>query len=282
MTFVVFITVVFAAVLHALWNALVKGGADKELNLAAVIIGHTPFGLAVAFYAPFPEAASWPYLAAGLCLHLGYQLFLLTSYKLGDLTQVYPIARGSAPLLVAGASVIFLGVHLAATELLAIAIIAAGILSLSLVRQNDGLGNRKAALAAFITGCFIASYSLIDGLGARQSGTALGFYAWLSLGNALIFAIFFSLRRPGLLSRLLTEGRKTFVIGGAASYLAYSLVIWAFTKAPIALVTALRETSIIFALLIGVFFLKEKLNLAKVAATMLTLFGAALLRLSKS
>lgn len=281
MTPAVFLAVLAAALLHAGWNAAVKGSADKELNLAAVIIGHTPLALAAALLTPFPAASSWPYLLAGVFLHLGYQLFLLFSYKIGDLTQVYPIARGSAPLIVAGVSVVFLGIHLETTELLAILIIGTGILSLALVRQNGGLRNTKAAQTAFATGCFIAGYSLVDGLGAREAGTALGFYAWLGLIDALVFALFFAVRRPSLLPRLLEEGRTVFFIGGGASFVAYSLVIWAFTQAPIALVTALRETSIVFALLIGVFFLKERLDLAKVVSTMLTLLGAALLRFAK-
>lgn len=282
MTTTIFIAVIFAAVLHASWNALVKSGADKELNLAAVILGHAPIALVFMIIMPLPAPASWPYIFAGLFFHFGYQLFLLASYKIGDLTQVYPIARGSAPLLVAGISVVFLGVHLTSLELLAICIIAAGILSLALVRQKDGIRNTRAALLAFITGCFIAGYSLIDGLGARLAETALGFYGWLGFGNAVIFAIFFAIKRPSLLPKVLSEGRNTFIIGGTASYVAFSIVIWAFTQAPIALVTALRETSIIFALLFGVFFLKERLDLVKVISTMLTLLGAMLLRFSKN
>lgn len=282
MTITVFIAVIFAAALHATWNTLVKGGADKELNLAAVILGHTPLALTFMAIMPLPAPASWPYILTGLFFHFGYQLFLLASYKTGDLTQVYPIARGSAPLLVAGVSVVFLNVHLAPLELVAISIIAAGILSLALVRQKDGIRNTRAALLAFITGCFIAGYSLIDGLGARLAETALGFYGWLGFGNAVIFALFFAIKRPTLLPRVLREGRNIFIIGGTASYIAFSIVIWAFTQAPIALVTALRETSIIFALLFGVFFLKERLSLTKTVSTMLTLLGAVLLRFAKN
>lgn len=281
MTSTVFIAVLFAAALHATWNALVKGGSDKELNLAAVIIGHAPLGLMTMILMPLPASASWPYIIIGIALHFGYQLFLLSSYKIGDLTQVYPIARGSAPLIVAGVSIIFLGVHLMPLELLAVCIIAAGILSLSFVRQKDGLRNTRAALLAFITGCFIAGYSLIDGLGARLAETAFGFYGWLAFGNAVIFALYFAIKRPSVLPKILGEGRKVCIIGGTASYVAFSIVIWAFTQAPIALVTALRETSIVFALLFGVFFLKERLDLKKVLSTMLTLLGAALLSLSK-
>lgn len=278
---IVFGAVILAAALHAIWNAVVKGTGDKFLSMTAVVLGHAPLAILALPFVPSPAPESWPYLAAGVVLHVGYQIFLLTSYRFGDLTQVYPIARGTAPMLVAGVSVVFLGVHLKPIELLAVLTIGAGIMSLALVRQEDGLRNGKAAALAFVTGCFIAGYSLVDGLGARLAGTSLGFYSWLAIFNAIIFAIFATVRDPGTLRRVVSHSKRIFVVGGCASFIAYALVIWAFTHAPIALVTALRETSIIFALFIGVFFLKEKLNLAKVFSTLVTLFGAALLRLSK-
>jgi drug/metabolite transporter (DMT)-like permease len=216
-----------------------------------------------------------------MVLHFGYQMFLLASYKIGDLTQVYPIARGVAPLLVACVSVLYLGVDLSGEELMAIGLIALGILSIALVRGADGLRNTKAAGMALMTGCFIASYSLIDGMGARLAGTALGFYAWLGIANSIVFAIYLSVTTPKVLGDLLGKGRMVFLVGGTASFAAYSLVIWSFTQAPIALVTALRETSIIFALFLGVGFMGERLSLAKVFSTMVTLCGVALLRFVK-
>lgn len=278
---IVFAAVLLAAALHATWNAVVKGTGDKFASMTAVVVGHAPIAVAALPFVPAPAPESWPYLAAGVVLHVGYQMFLLTSYRFGDLTQVYPIARGTAPMLVAGISVVFLGVHLKSMEILAVFTIGAGIMSLALVRQKDGLRNSKAAALAFTTGCFIAGYSLVDGLGARLAGTSLGFYAWLAIFNALIFAVFATLRDRSAMRRLVTDTKHVFLIGGSASFVAYALVTWAFTQAPIALVTALRETSIIFALFIGVFFLKEKLDLAKVFSTLVTLFGAALLRLAK-
>ncbi len=215
----VIIAVLIAAVLHASWNAMAKGGKDTTLSMAAVIIGHTPFALIALCFVPLPTVESLPYLAGGMVLHFGYQVFLINSYKIGDLTQVYPIARGIAPLIVASVSVLFLNVQLGWAETIAVLLIGIGILSLGLVRSHGGGRNHKAAALAVVTGCFIA---------------------------------------------------------------AYSLVVWGFTQAPIALVTALRETSIIFALFIGVFFMKERLDLAKVLSTFMTLTGAILLRFAKS
>ncbi len=281
MELTVFIAVIGAAVLHAIWNAVVKGGHDKHLSMTAIVLGHAPIAITVVLIVPIPDPASWPYLIAGIALHVGYQLLLLTSYRFGDLTQVYPIARGTAPMLVAGVSVVFLGVTLSGSELLAILMIAIGVLSLSLVRQYDGLRNSRAAALAFTTGCFIAGYSLVDGLGARQAGTALGFFAWLSLVNTFVFTLIMAITKPGLIRRVRIEAVGVLIIGGGGSFVAYGLVVWAFTQAPIALVTALRETSIIAALFIGVFILKERLDLAKVASTVITLSGAILLRFAR-
>ncbi|MEQ9327287.1 MAG: DMT family transporter [Rhodospirillales bacterium] len=282
MSTTVFIAVITAALLHAVWNAFVKGGQDKILALAAVLFGHLPMAAVALLFVPLPDAASYPYIAAGAVLHAGYQVFLVHSYTRGDLTQVYPIARGSAPLIVALFSIAVLGVVLTSMEMLAIALIGAGIISLSLVRRADGQRNGKAAALALVTGCFIAAYSIVDGLGARLAGTALGFYAWLTIGNCILMAGYVALRSPGTFRKIPGAGRYLFIFGGGASFIAYALVTWAFTQAPIALVTALRETSIVFALMIGVFFLKERLDLMKVFSTMTTLAGAVLLRFARS
>ncbi|MBA5778835.1 EamA family transporter [Stappia sp. F7233] len=281
MSTIVFLAVLAAALLHATWNAIVKNGVDKRTSMGAVVLGHVPFAALALPFVPWPAPESLPYLMTGILLHVGYQLFLMQSYRKGDLTQVYPIARGSAPLIVALFSVLVLGVRLEPMELLAIAIIGAGIISLSLVRRADGQRNANAAVLALVTGMFIASYSLVDGLGARLAGTSLGFYSWLAIGNGAVMLAFLGITSPRTLSLIPTKGKAVFVIGGGASFAAYALVTWAFTQAPIALVTALRETSIVFALLIGVFFLKERLDLGKVLSTMTTLLGAAVLRYSK-
>ncbi|MXO65354.1 DMT family transporter [Altericroceibacterium endophyticum] len=282
MSVAVFITVVLAAGLHAVWNAMVKGGKDKYLSTASVVVGQAIFAIPTLFLVPAPDPSSYALLLAGIVLHLGYQFFLMASYRAGDLTQVYPLARGSAPLIVALISVIFLGLTLQPIELGAIAMIGLGIMSIAMAGKSDGLHNRKAAVLALVTGGFIASYSLVDGLGARQAGTALGYYGWLTIGNALAFCAITAVARPSSLKRLPVEGLRLMILGGGASYAAYALVIWSFTQAPIALVTALRETSIVFALLIGVFVLREKLSLGKVVSSMMVLAGMLMTRLGRS
>ena len=282
MTTFVFIAVLGAAALHAAWNALLKQGSEKTMSMGAIVLGHVPLALIALPFVPTPAIESYPYLGGGILLHAGYQVFLLKSYQNGDLTQVYPIARGTAPLLVAVFSAAVLGVTFEPLQTLAIVIIGCGILSLALVRRADGQRNTHAAKLALVTGVFIASYSLVDGLGARLAGTSLGFYSWLSLGNGTLMAAYLAIVSPKTLRKIASKGRGVFLIGGGASFTAYAIVIWAFTQAPIALVTALRETSIVFALVIGVFFLKERLNLIKLLSTFLTVLGAALLRYAKN
>ena len=280
MTGTVFAAVLLAALLHAAWNAVVKGGDDKWLSMAAVVIGHSvPAGLALLFV-PAPAPAAWPWLGLSVALHFGYQWFLLSAYRLGDFTRVYLLARGSAPLIVALVSVALLGVSLSGLEVAAVALIAAGILSIALSRAGAA-PDRGAVAAALATGAFIAAYSLCDGTGARLSGSPVGFFACAAIGNSAAFAAFTAWRRSGLLRGLPLRAPTTFLFGGTASFAAYALVVWAFTQAPIALVTALRETSIVFALLIGAFVLRERIDLARVASTFVTLVGVGLLRLSK-
>jgi drug/metabolite transporter (DMT)-like permease len=278
MPVVVIIIVLFAALLHASWNFIVKSKDDKYLSMSAVVLGHTPFAVAALSIAPFPSVKALPYLFTGALLHVGYQLFLLTSYRAGDLSQVYPLARGVAPLIVTGISVTLLGVNLSWFGLAAIITIATGILSLATVRRRDGLRNSQAALLAIVTGGFIAAYSLVDGFGAREAGTALGFYGWLSTINAGIFAAIMRVIRPGIVKQVICRDWRVALGGGGASFFAYAMVTWAFTVAPIPLVTALRETSIVFALLLGVCVLKERLDPMKVFATACTVLGIGLLR----
>ncbi len=281
MSLTVFLIAIAAAIMHAVWNAFVKSSDDKLLGMTAVALGTLPISICLLPFVPTPTEVSWPYLAASVFLHLGYYLFLQFSYRVGDLTQVYPIARGTAPLLVAGVSILFLGVDLSSAEIIAIILIAFGIMSISLVRQEYQQSNWNAVVLALITGGFIAAYSLVDGVGARLAETSLGYNCWLEIGTAVLFGIFVALRKPGIISSIPIHGKLAFFIGGNATFLAFAMIIWAFTQAPIALVTALREVSIIFAMIIGVLFLKEKLDLMKVFSTFFTLIGVAMLRLSK-
>ena len=277
----VFFAVLFAAVLHASWNAIVKNANDKYLSMTAVVLGHVPLALLALPFVPRPEAGSIPYILLSAALHAGYQLFLLWAYRVGDMSQVYPIARGTAPIIVTLVSVFVIGEHLTPLQLTAVALIGAGIMSLLGVRGSDGLRNSKAASLAVITSIFVAGYTLTDGLVARAANTGVGFYAYATILNAIVFAGIMIFAQPGILGRVWPEARTTAFIGGGASFVAYAIAVWAFTRAPIALVAALRETSIVVALLISVVVMKERLNLVKLVSTFVTTAGAVLLRVAR-
>ena len=286
MTTTVFLAVLLAAALHATWNAMVKGSGDKALAMLLLVAGQGAAGALALLFAPPLDAAALPFLLATTALHCGYQIFLVQAYRTGDLTQVYPIARGSAPLMVALISAVFLGVTLPQTAWLAVALIGGGIVSLALTRREEGLNepgarNPKAVMLALATGGFITAYSLVDGYGARAGGTGVGFFAWAALLNVPTYATWVMLSERAVFARVTRPAIVGGAMAGMASFAAYAIVVWAFTQAPIALVTALRETSIVFSLLIGVFVLREKLDLAKLASTATTLAGVALLRFAR-
>lgn len=281
MSTLVFSMVLGSAFLHALWNSLLKSGADKQAIMTAIVMWHVPCAIVGMSFAPMPDLASVPYILIGAVFHVAYQIFLLNAYKFGDLSQVYPVARGVAPMIVAVVSIAVLGVALRGIDIMAIVLITTGLMSLALLRKDTGARNPKAVALALATGAMIASYSLVDGMGARVAGTSLGYYGWLTILNA-VFMLIYTARAPKA-AQVALRGvmlKPVAIVGGAASYLAYSVVTWAFTQAPIALVTALRETSIIFALLLGVFVLNEKMSAAKVMASLLTIAGAIVLHLS--
>lgn len=281
MTTGVFLVVMLAALIHAGWNAAAKGSGDKLRFMVGLVLGHAPFAAGALLFVPLPAWDCWPYVVGGALLHLGYQLFLQQSYRHGDLTHVYPLARGTAPLITAALSVLWLGEQLSAPAWAGILIIAVGLMSLVCVRRADGLWDMRSAATALVTGCFTAGYSIVDGAGARIGGTALGFYAILSLLNAAAMAGLMVWRRPGIVGDAIRIGLRPAMLAGGASFTAFALVIWAFTQAPIALVAALRETSVIFALLIGVLVLNEGLNIVKIFAATVTTSGALLVKLSR-
>ena len=274
----IFLAVILAAFLHAVWNAMVKNEDNKYLAVTAIVLGHVPVSVLIILLTPIPSVESIPFIILSALLHIGYEWYLLSAYRFGDLTKVYPIARGTAPILITIVSLIFIGVALSNFEILGIFIISLGILSLSL-QGAKGIKNRSAVIYALVTGFFIMGYSITDGYGARVSNSFLSYMGWSFILNATIFPIILKINNKSeIITKTFKEGKKIFFIGGTLSYIVYGIVIWGFTQAPIALITALRETSIIFALLIGTFFLKEKFTLLKVIATFIIFFGVALLK----
>lgn len=255
----VYIAVLCAAALHAGWNAAVKSGLDRVSALLLLSLVQAAIALPLLAVVPEPARAAWPWIAGAAVLHAGYKLFLGRAYRDADLGQVYPLARGSAPLIVALVSAVALGEVLGPAQLAAVLAISAGVLTMAL-RGEGALGRLDRASLGYALGtaCFTAGYTLVDAGGARIAGTASGFLMWMVLGDtALTLAAALLLRGPAALRGLRPElGRG--LAAGAMSLGSYWIAVWAFTQAPVALVAALRESSILFALLIGTFVLGER------------------------
>lgn len=280
MDLTIIVAVLAAAFLHAFWNFQVRGSTDKVLGLAAVVFGHLPLAVLAMLWVGLPPLSVWPYLLASAFLHVGYQIFLMNAYRFGELGQIYPIARGVAPLLIALVSLILLQTAFSAQELIGVLLVSGGIILHGLfqfVRTKTRLTGLGLAL---VTGCFIASYSLVDGYGVRHAETALGYFGMLTIVSGIPFAIYLRVFHPGILSRVPTEGRTIMLVGGTASYVAYAIVLWACLSAPIAVVSALRETSVLFALFLGTVLLRETFTLTKLIVTVVILCGVVLLRLA--
>lgn len=277
----VFAVVLAAAVFHALWNLLVKSNGDRLVVMATLCASAGVLAVALTPLVAVPAVASWPYLFASLVLHVGYMLFLLLAYRYGELSHVYPLARGSAPLIVAAVSVAVVGEALTPQGWLAVALVALGIMSLTLTRGAAGMHDPRPVLAALVTGGFIASYTVVDAIGGRLSGSAPGYAVWLFVVDGVPLPLLaLALRRRAFLAAV----RQRWLvgsIGGALAFAGYGLVIWALSVAPMALVAALRETSIVLAVLFGVVFLRERFDVVRWLGTAATLCGTVLLKLAR-
>lgn len=281
MQLTVFLAVLAAAFLHATWNALVKQGGGKMRAMLIMTLLQGGFGAGVALAYPLPQGPVWGWLLASGMFHSAYKLFLGFAYEHGDLSRVYPIARGAAPLIVLGAGTLLLtdGIdRITPAELLGIVTLGAGI---ALMARGALKNHEAAALIPLALGSALmtAGYSIVDGMGARLSGNAVSYVAWLFILDALIFTpLALLLQGAGLL----WGPRRDWLRGSlaaAASYGAYAVAVWAMTKAPIALVAALRETSILFAVLMGWLVFGETMDRAKASAALLILTGVTLTRI---
>ena len=269
----VFFIVLFSALLHAVWNGMASNYKDKNVSIGAIVYGHLPLCIVAVIFLPAPSIESYPYIIVSALIHQGYQNFLLTSYQTGKFTTVYPVARGFGPLVATVISIIFLGVYLKIFTILSILLISSGVILIGLMSKSV-IKNYNILYTSLATGVFIGIYSVVDGQGARISGSAISYMSWVFIFSALLFPISLRLRKQkNILKKTLTKGKKVFWIGGTFSYLAYVITVWAFTKAPVPMVSALRESSIIFAIFIGYFYLKDKINFYKLLSILLIFLG---------
>jgi drug/metabolite transporter (DMT)-like permease len=276
----VFAAVLFAAACHAGWNATIKGGLDPLATTVLISIGAA---IVAAVFLPvvgLPAAAAWPWCGASVLIHLAYFASLIESYRAGDMGQVYPIARGSAPLMTALVTTAFIGERLGVLGWSGIVLLVAGVIWLSLRGGRDlARLDKKAVGFALFTAVTICAYSVVDGVGARHAGSANAYSVALFVGIGPIMAIYALIRRgPEVIAAM---GRQwgPSLAGGTLQLGAYGIAIWAMTVAPIAIVAALRETSVLFGALIAIVFLKEPLRASRVAAALIIVAGLTLIRL---
>ena len=275
----VFLAVLFAAACHAGWNALIKVGLDPLSTTTLISVGSGIVALAFAPLVGMPASAAWPWLLASVVIHLVYFASLIESYRTGDLGQVYPIARGSAPLMTAAVTSIFVGEKLSTLGWTGIVALVAGVLLLS-ARGGRHLAeiDRRAIGFALFTALTICAYSVVDGIGARLSANPNGYSVWLFIGIAMVM-VPYALYRDG---RDVIPAMQRFWLrgfaGGALQVLSYGIAIWAMTVAPIAIVATLRETSVLFGAAIAVVILKEPLRAVRIVAACLIVCGLVLIR----
>ncbi|MBT2786737.1 MULTISPECIES: EamA family transporter [unclassified Halomonas] len=270
--------VLLAAIFNASWNAIVKVSGDRIAVMAVMtLLGSLVSALALPFVM-LPDPASWPLLGLAILIHTAYHFCLPMAYQHGDFGQVYPIARGSAPLLVTLGAAAFAGEMLGFLPLLGVLFLGVGVMSLSFDTSTGITRNPHAILLALGTGALIASYTLVGGLGARQAGSVLGFAVLLTLGNGLLtFAIALAWKAKEI-KKVISSNLAPAIAGGGMQVGAYWIVIWAMAYAPLGMVSALRETSVLFAALISTIILKEGFGVWRFVSSGLIACGIALTR----
>jgi drug/metabolite transporter (DMT)-like permease len=266
--------VLFAALLHASWNALLRSGADRLWSMTVMCIAIAITCVVAAAFMKPPAIESWGYAAFSGLLHVGYNLFLVRSYRVGDLGQIYPISRGSSPVLITLGAAVFAGESITPGELLGVALVSGGIISLAFRGRSLSVPSLPYALG---TGVFIAAYSVVDGIGTRLSGAPIAYTVWMcALWGVLMPVVYIGLRDTRSLFSA-RPGTVTALVGGLVSLLAYGMVICAMNEAPLGAVSALRETSVLFAALIGYVFLGETLTLRRILACMVIASGTLII-----
>jgi drug/metabolite transporter (DMT)-like permease len=277
----VFAAVLFAALCHAGWNAAVKRGLDPLATTILMSIGAALIGAAMLPFTGWPAAAAWPWVIASVLIHIVYFAALIESYAAGDMGLVYPLARGSAPLLTAIGAAVWLQEHIGLFGWLGIAVLAAGVLLLSLRGSRDlAKLDQRAIRVALLTAVTICAYTLVDGVGARAAGNAHAYTAAMVAGIGIAMAIYALARRGRGVFALMMQHWRLGAGGGVMQVTSYGIAIWAMTVAPIALVGALRETSVLFGTILAVVFLKEPLLMPRIAAALMIVCGLVMIRLA--
>lgn len=275
----VFLAVLAAALLHASWNSVIQNGLDRFSSVVLLAVVQATIAIPILPFVPLPSVESIGWIVAAAGLHTGYKLFLVQAYAHADLSQAYPLARGTAPLLVSLFSVTALGVAFEGYEVMAILAISIGILLMAFKGAVEGRMRGNALFYALATAVFIASYTLVDGIGARIAGTPSGYVLWMVVGDAMGMMAFATWSRGRSAFPALVHAWRSGVAAGAMSLGSYWIAVWAYTQAPIALVATLRQSSILFAILIAAFVMHEPVSRWRWASAVVIALGVAAMRL---
>jgi len=276
-TFVILV-VLGSAMLHAVWNAIIKGGDDKLIETAMKAAGGGIVALAFLPFLPLPLPESRPFIFATACIHLFYYLFIAYAYRGADLSYAYTIMRGSSPLFTALVSVFVLHEALSVHGWTGVLMLSSGVLILAADAVRRGGFSAPATFLALANAVVIMGYSLVDGHGVRLAGSTLSYVLWVFFCNMFPIGLFTLFSRRATFFPYIKTRWKYGLFGGTCSLAAYGLALWGMTRAPIASVAALRETSVVFGMVFAVIFLKENVTPARVAAVLLVLAGAAVMR----
>ena len=272
--------VLLAAVLHASWNAMLKAAPDRVTTSAVMNLTGFAAGAVLALFVAAPASASWIFILLSVAIHFGYFVFLLGSYRYGDLSQVYPLARGIGPLIVAFVSPWLIGEHLGGVQLAGVVLLCLGILSLAFNRMRlRELVNWKPLVMALATGCSIAAYTVVDGLGVRVSASPGGYIAWLFILDGISMALLAAILRRRMLATAVRSIWRPAVLSGLISILAYGIVIWCYNLGAIAPIAALRETSVVIAAALGSLMLHEPFGRWRIAAASFCALGIVAINL---
>jgi drug/metabolite transporter (DMT)-like permease len=271
--------VLFASLLHASWNAIVKSGSDKFLDTVLVACGAALVSAATLPFLPLPAAASWPYIVASAIIHVAYFYLVSAAYRTGDLSYVYPIMRGSAPLLTALFAGFFVAERLTPGGWSGVLLISAGILLLAANQWRLGRFQLSQTLFALGNATVICIYTLVDGIGTRLSGNSFSYVGWMLALDGAMLSTFLLLRHREGARRQIGSRWRTGFGGGICTWASYAIALWAMMQAPVALVAALRETSVIFGTVLAAAVLKEKFGGARYIAAILVCAGAVTLKI---
>ncbi len=276
----VMLAVLLGALLHAAWNAMIRGAADRTLDTVLVVAGAGAIMLCALPFVPLPAPASWPYVIASGIIHVGYFLLVARSYRHGELSFVYPIMRGSAPAVSAVAAALLLAEVPPAGGWLGVILIGGGVMLLAGDAWRKQSFHGGAALFAVGTAGVIVIYTLVDGIGARLSGHAASYTGWVFLLTAVPLLMIFLVRDRATTTAYLQRHWRRGLIGGGCTLASYALALWAMTQAPIALVAALRETSVVFAVLIAAIVLRERITRIRYLSVLIVTTGAIAIKLA--